>query len=341
MAAKNKSFDFDRKPLPVIVAANYKGGVGKTTTTRVLVQGLATNPLYHHGKPVLYIDLDPQGNTGRRWNLLELTHESGFTAPRPHPALVQAKEENTRSSICDLWLDLLGMGESFEPLPYPSNTGEQLEAMGVIPKDVRQPVGSDFIHIVPNDENQLIAMQSFRPNSPAALEAAETLRNWLRSPELAEQYSFVVIDTAPTRTAIIDFAIHVATHIYIPFNPEPQSVDGMLSMISYFQTKISERRESEDLPLEFIGMLPNCVDMRTKIHQQQMRRLQDSPALSQYLMGVSLTDTVTYPETDNWHNTPDDVFAMTDSKTSFEASRFVKIVAQKVMESRNSWERLK
>lgn len=339
-AVRKAIYDFTGKCVPVIVAANYKGGVGKTTTSRVLVQGLSNFPEYNYGKPVLYIDLDPQGNTGRRWNLLELIHESGLLAPRPHPALLAAGEELTRSSICDLWLDLLNLGDPLEPVPYPSDSAEQLEAMGAIAKEPSQPLGSDLIHIVPNNEDQLVNMQGFRPGTAAAVAAAETLRTWLRSPELAEKYSYVIIDTPPTRTSIIDIAIHAATHIYIPFIPEPQSVDGVLSMISYFQTKISERRESGDLPLTFLGMLPNCVKKGTLIHQQQLHRLSSSPQLSKYLMDVQLTDLVAYPETDNWRNTPDQVFSNSGSKSSVESTRFVKMVAKQVMESRNSWERI-
>jgi chromosome partitioning protein len=75
------------EPLPrpgrprVLVVANQKGGVGKTTTTVNVAAALA-----QHGQRVLVVDLDPQGNAS---TALAIEHHRG--TPSTYEALVEGQ----------------------------------------------------------------------------------------------------------------------------------------------------------------------------------------------------------------------------------------------------------
>ncbi len=282
--------------VPVIVSTNYKGGVGKTTTSRVLAQGIAENPKFNKGKPVLVIDLDPQANTTRRWNLTQIL-PSGDVIPKSHPAL--AGQDVPYSSVCDLWLSLLGMGASVEPEPYETS--------------------NPMIHVVPAHEELMSnAMYIPREEHP---KLGALMKQWLRSPALAEKYCCVIIDTQPSKSPLIDAALAAATHGYIPFTPEPQAVEGVLSMITYF-TRFSERRSANEAPLRLIGLLPNMV-RKTTLHAIYISALKKQPVYGKYMMNVYIADRIGYAETDSSRNTPGSVTQVAGSNIAFEARRFV------------------
>lgn len=298
-------------PIPVIVSTNYKGGVGKTTTSRVLAQAMAEDAKFNQGKPVLVIDLDPQGNTSRRWQLLQ-TLQDGSRIPKPHPAL--ADEQPGYSSVCDLWLGLLGMGKSLAPEPYPTS--------------------NPLIHVVPAHEDLMNeAMLVPKHDRP---KLGLIMRGWLRDEgagpdsRLEDKYCCVIIDTQPSKTPLIDAALQAATHCYIPFIPEPQAVEGVYSIISYVHSLSSQR--GNDVPLELLGLLPNMVQP-TRLHNLHLKKLRTHPVFGSYLMPVKLSRRIGYSETDDWRNTPEQVTDLEGTQIEFEARKFSRYLIAKIASS--------
>lgn len=308
--------DHIHAPAPVIVSTNHKGGVGKTTSSRVLAQSLAEMPEFTQGKPILVIDLDPQGNTSRRWQLLDAINEGpdeGSYMPKPHPAL--ADTTPNYSSVCDLWLNLLDEGEALMPEPYETN--------------------NPMIHVVPAYERLMFEAIALPKTDRPKLGAA--MRSWLRSKEIADKYSCVIVDTQPSKTPLIDAALMAATHVYVPFIPEPQAVDGVFSIVSYLYHQSKQR--GLDVPLEILGLLPNLVQ-NTRLHNVQLKKLEKlgaHPVFGRYLMPVKLSRRIGYAETDDWESNPDQVTDLEGTNIQLEARKFARHIASRLEASTKVW----
>lgn len=300
---------------PCIVSCNYKGGVGKTTTSRVLAQALALDKSFTKGKPILVIDLDPQGNTSRRWQLLH-TDFNGSSYPIAHPDLDDSAPNY--SSVCDLWLPLVTTAgwsdgsdvepESLVPLPYET--------------------ANKMIHVVPAHEEQMAYAMTVPMAERPLLGFA--LRQWLRSDEVKEAYSCVIIDTQPSKSSLIDAALAAATHVYVPFVPEPQSIEGVFSILSYIF--LQQQIRGSDVPLTMLGLFPNMVT-DTMLHRAHLDALKKDSVFSKYLMPVRFGRRIAYSETDDYRNTPEQVTDLTNARISEEARLFARYIVKRLSES--------
>ena len=128
--------------MPVICIANHKGGVGKTTTTAALAQGLS-----EYGKRVLLIDWDPQAS---------LTITMGFNPDKlehtGYDVLASAIRNNGRKSIRDV---IIKTGDKNIDL-MPANvelSQAQLDLVGafareLVLKEVIQPLRQSYDFIL-------------------------------------------------------------------------------------------------------------------------------------------------------------------------------------------------
>lgn len=259
---------------PVVAAVNIKGGVGKTTTALYLAQGLAQDKLFNKNKPILIIDLDPQSYMSRCWKLSRKNKIDGSLYPVTNPELNGYNPEY--SSTCDLWLKILyenglnDFDESVAPIPY--NTDNKL------------------IHVVPAHET----LMSLAANLPLLFLQEQprlgyAMRNWLRSDDIKDKYSCVIIDTPPGKSALVEAALSAATAVYIPFVPEPQPICGVFSTISYIALQQEKRRS--DAPLKILGLLPNMVS-NTILHTMCLKEFRNSSVLGPLIMPFEYSHSV-------------------------------------------------
>jgi chromosome partitioning protein len=294
--------------IPIIVATNHKGGVGKTNSVRVLGQALASNPKLSKGKPVLIVDMDPQCNSSSRWELVKPS-DDGNLVPIPHP---DPSMEGESSSVCDVWLNLLDPAASaYPPAPYETSHPN--------------------LHVVPGNEELMYKVMKLPEEKQSLM--PKLLRRWLRSPEIAKKYSFVLIDTPPAKGELTTAALGAATHAYVPFIPEPLSVNGLFSILTYLSAQQAERDFGDNLVL--LGFLPNMVQPTTLLHKEALHVLKRNETFSKLLMDVQLRRRIGYSETDNTLARPGDVTSAAGSNIAAEAKRFARIVGEKAMATLN------
>lgn len=107
---------------------------------------------------------------------------------------------------------------------------------------------------------------------------ADLFVDFLHQEGVSEGYDIVIIDTPPAKGLLTSAAIRSATHVLIPVVLERKSVEGLLGMIS----KISTENECKDASqkTKILGILPNKVDARYRIHKEYLKQLNDSDGMA-------------------------------------------------------------
>lgn len=185
---------------PVLVVANVKGGVAKTTTTLCL-----SIMLHLLRARILVIDIDPQGNTtdglGYTPDLLEHTVYSLMMGKSTLQQTLKQTYFNTQT------------GAFFDP-----TDPEDLERLNIALVEKRAMRGPDLLPCnisAAAAENELLSDPLWGSLLSKVLSGIES------------QYDFIVIDTHPGLSKLTVNAFLVATHIIIPSVPERWPTSGI------------------------------------------------------------------------------------------------------------------
>lgn len=199
----------------IISFINYKGGVGKTTTTYHIGCSLA----FHHGKKILLLDIDPQTNLTflcvdyPSWQRFK--GSNGTIATLYHRFQQRHPLETNRC----IWHSPLGHGQ-FQKIPNTDLLPCDLELLG---EDLG---GVSPIPPVPSAANPFQVLQK---------QAKQTLREWLflkeALSEVQDNYDYILIDCPPniymmTQNALVASDWYVVTTI-----PEYLSTIGLQILV--------------------------------------------------------------------------------------------------------------
>lgn len=183
----------------VIVVANFKGGVTKTTTSTLLAQGLSMR----RGRKVLHIDLDPQGSATTLYGI------------NPHAEIDSGQ---TIMPLVEAYL----AGETFDMRSLPIQT--YWPNVDIIPS------ASELF----NAEFMLPARAA---GSDEGVRFEQVLHNGIV--QLKDDYDYIIIDTAPTLSYLTINAIFAADGVIVPVVPDMLSFASMVQFWHLFADLIN------------------------------------------------------------------------------------------------------
>jgi chromosome partitioning protein len=287
--------------MEIIAFVNNKGGVGKTTCSKLMAEYLSKTKHLR----TLCIDFDPQCNFSHQYLHMEIDPAApeGLMPPI-HPDFDPTDPDDAdwdgRSSIAEIFY---GQGV----VPYPTYV-EKLD-------------------IAPGHAEKLLTAESVR-RSEVVEKVHKQLAHFLNSPDVRAAYDAVVIDTAPSKGPLTISVIKAASHIIIPSVMEEQPVQGIYGMLQLWMQESLAREK--DRPLQLIGILPNMFK-QTRLHKDILKSLQDNPAIGKYVLPVKFSQRIVFAEVDAADSTPRSIFDFQDMHVAkSEATEVCSHIAERI-----------
>jgi len=264
--------------MEIIAFVNNKGGVGKTTCSKLMAEYLSKIRKMR----TLCIDFDPQCNFSHQYLHMEIDPSApeGLIPPL-HPDYDCNDPEDSdwdgRSSIAEIFY---GQGV----IPYPTYV--------------------ENLDISPGHAEKLLTAESVR-RSEVMEKVHKQLANFLNAPDVHAAYDAIVIDTAPSKGPLTISVIKAATHIVVPSVMEEQPVQGIYGMLQLWMQESLTREKSR--PLQLIGILPNMFK-QTRLHKDILKSLQDNTSIGKYVLPVKFSQRIVFAEVDAEDSNPRSIF---------------------------------
>jgi chromosome partitioning protein len=265
--------------MKIIAFVNNKGGVGKTTCSRLMAEYLTIV----QKKRVLAIDFDPQCNFSNRFIQMEVdpaSKEGRMPPLHPHynPHDPDDADWDGRSSIAEIFY-----GRSV--IPYPTYIQN--------------------LDLAPGYGEKLIEAEAVR-KSEMTEKIHKRLAEFLGGDDVRSAYDAVVIDTAPSKGPLTVSVIRAATHIVIPAVMEEQPIEGVYGMMQLWLQENVLR--SKNNPLNLVGILPTFYKSGTILHRDMLESLSKNIELGKYVLPVKIGNKIIYPELDAQNANPKSIF---------------------------------
>ncbi len=200
--------------LKTLAVATLKGGVGKSTTTMMLADTLAT----HHGLQVLIVDLDAQANASQMilgFAGLKRAKSANKTLTSWVQALARQEREDFFESITP---DVCGIEEVRARRSFGWNSNKERGDTAIV-------AATPELRFAEMDYDQR-RFESTRPNA-SRISMTASLRKGIAS--LGRAYDLVIFDCPPGFTTLAQSAIGMADAIISPMFEDPVTLWSLIS----------------------------------------------------------------------------------------------------------------
>ena len=271
--------------MDVIAIVNNKGGVGKTTTSRLLAEYFSIIK----NERVLALDMDPQANFSNRYLKMEIDpyQQEGRIPPlhsNYNPQAIEDQDWDGRSSIAGIF---------FGEMVFPYATYIQT------------------LEIAPSHSSKLLLAEAVT-REEVVQKVYDQLSKFLCLPDVRKSYDKVIIDTPPSKGPVTISVVRAATHILIPSIMEPQPIEGIYGMIHLWKSETLRRPAQH--PLQLIGVLPNSFDRRGIIHKDHYDSLKQE--MPDHVLEAKLARRLIYAEADADGAVPPSIFMYSDKNVA-------------------------
>ena len=290
----------DYSHLKVLTISNHKGGVAKTTLSKLLTEYSIRN-----GKRVLGIDIDPQCNFSARF----VQMESDGGAPLQHPNF----DPNDPA-----WDEL-----AYAPPGYWSIA--EFFRLGYVEP---YPTDNPNLHFIPSHKKELTTFLEQVERNSIQEAVVEHMRAMLSMEYYQEEYDLVIIDTPPQTSALTASAARAATHLLIPTEMQEDSVAGMADMAQLWQAENQSRQHEK---LNLVGILATKYDPQSAAQRRTLEQLMLNSVLGDKIIQPPMRYLQTYANSSATYANPRSLFEMHESTPArMEAEEFCRFIYERI-----------
>ena len=251
--------------MPVLVYANFKGGVGKTTNSVMTAYQLAKK-----GYKVLVCDLDPQANAT---HLLTRTYTRQNNQSRKEfikETVKKARKEKKTLTESDIEREVANV---YDKRKLKELRIKKTMMLALSEEDIESAIVKvmNNLYLLPSDADFTAypdyLEQTFMPNEENYKEKRVSYFAKQLS-KVKDNYDFVIVDVPPTLYIYTDSAVYAADDIIIVLQTQQDSLDGAVAFFKYLQN-IFDTYTTIDF--DILGILPVLLENRVGLDSQILK----------------------------------------------------------------------